>query len=139
MANDFRQFSLNMDDFSRKVGIAAGTVQKSIAVDLFKRIVRNTPVDTGRARGSWTMAVNQADRTVLPPAPKGTVYPAPKTPGLTVKSGDTIWISNNLPYITSLEDGHSKKAPAGMVALSIEEVKLRMDLLMREGLKDAGL
>ena len=36
--------------------------------------------------------------------------------------GESIWISNNLPYITALEDGHSKQAPAGMVALSLAEV-----------------
>ena len=141
MANDFRTFNLQLDGFARKVGVAAGTVQKRVAFDLFGRIVRRTPVDTGRARGSWTIAVNQADRAVLPPAPPRHKYPRPHVPvGITVKPGDTIWISNNLPYITALEDGHSKQTPPhAMVALSIEEVQAKYDTLAREGLKDAGL
>ena len=48
-------------------------------------------------------------------------------------------ISNNLPYIVKIEEGHSRQAPAGMVALSIEEVNLQMNKLIAEGLKDAGL
>jgi hypothetical protein len=112
---------------------------KRVGADLFSRIVRKTPVDTGRARGSWTMATNQAIRSVLPPAPEGTVYPAPAVPLVAVAPGDSVVISNNLPYIGELEDGHSKKAPSGMVKLSIEEVNANMETLVRDGLKDAGL
>lgn len=37
--------------------------------------------------------------------------------------GNIYWLSNNLPYIERLEYGYSKQTPAGMVRLSIEEVK----------------
>ena len=53
--------------------------------------------------------------------------------------GDAIWISNNLPYIETLKHGHSQQAPKGMVKLLIEEVNLKMDAPIGEGLKDAGL
>lgn len=140
MENDFRSFDLSLDHFAKKVQLAPGTITKQVAFDLFGCIVRKTPVETGRARGSWTIAMNEADRSVLPPAPQGTVYPSPKTGPLAVRSGETIWISNNLPYITALEDGHSQQAPPhAMVALSIAEVQAKMALLAREGLKEAGL
>lgn len=140
MANDFRSFELQLNNFAQKVKIAPTTVKKRIAFDLFRRIVRRTPVDTGRARGSWTMAVNEADRTVLPPAPPGQIYPPPPIGALDVRLNESIVISNNLPYITALEDGHSKQAPPhAMVALSVEEVKANMERLIAEGLKDAGL
>ena len=149
MANDFRSFSLSLDDFSKKVGIAASTVQKRVAVDLFKRIVLKTPRDTGRAQNSWTIAIGEPDRTVAPEgqqpemnrisleAKAGTALATLTEHGV---MGESVWISNNLPYITALEDGHSKRqAPAGMVGLSIEEVKLKMKGLIGEGCKDAGL
>lgn len=128
---DLRQFTVTLDAFARKVQLAPARVAKRVAFDLFRRIVEKTPVDTGRARASWTISVNQADRTV---APAGQArYPKPKIGMLNVQPGDTIWISNNLPYITRLEDGHSQQAPAGMVKLSIEEVKLKMGALMAGG------
>jgi len=135
MANDFRSFSLQLDAFAAKVKVAPSKVVKRVAFDLFGRIVKRTPVDTGRARASWTIALNHADRTVQPPGR----YNAPKIGFLDVKPGDSVVISNNLPYITALEDGHSRKAPLGMVKLSIEEVKQKMATLMAAGVQDAGL
>lgn len=137
MANDFRTFSLQLDDFARKVGVSGTTVAKRVGLDLFGRIVRKTPVDTGRARASWNISLKQAERSVQPAAQH--TYPIPQVGVVSMKPGDTIWISNNLPYIVKLEEGHSKQAPAGMVALSIEEVNLSMSKLEREGLRDAGL
>lgn len=112
MPNDFRQFSVDLDNFVKQVGLSAQAVQKKVAFDLFRRIVKKTPVDTGRARASWTISANGADQTV---------------------------ISNNVPYITALEDGHSKKAPVGMVKVSIAEIDVAMRRLVDEGIKEAGL
>lgn len=159
MANDFRQFNVSLDDFTRRVGLAPATVAKRVAFDLFGRIVRKTPVDTGRARASWNISVNHPNRSVVARmrtivkrgthTPKGLDRPSLQQAvspsqnkslfALNVKPGDEIWITNNLPYIVELEKGHSKQAPAGMVALSIEEVTLAMGRLEREGLRDVGL
>jgi hypothetical protein len=158
MANDFRTFGLQLDDFARKVGVSGTTVAKRVGFDVFGRIVRKTPVDTGRARASWNISVNQADRslanvqttvkpgtTITKTLQRRSVKAAVtalqnQTLGtFQMKPGDTIWISNNLPYIVKLEEGHSKQAPAGMVAVSIAEVNVSMSRLVQEGLKDAGL
>ena len=96
-------------------------------------------MDTGRARGSWTISVNQADRSVLPPAPPGQVYPPPPIGALDVRINEQIVISNNLPYILELENGHSQQAPVGMAAVSIEEVQLKMEALMAAAIKDVRL
>lgn len=149
MANDFRQFSLQLDDFAKKVGVSVTTVQKRIAFDLFDRIVRKTPVDTGRARASWNISTAAPDRTVAPegqqPAMNRVSAEAKAGAALATLTergliGEQVWISNNLPYIVKLEEGHSKQAPPkAMVALSIEEVQAKMERLVQEGLKDAGL
>lgn len=140
MANDIRTFNLNMDAFVAKVKIAPAKVVKRVAFDLYGHIIRNTPVDTGRARASWTIAVNQANRNVMPAVPAGArVYPDPAPGFLAVGPGDTVIISNNLPYINALEDGHSKQAPFGMVAVSMMEVRAKMAALIAAGVQDAGL
>lgn len=141
MADDFLEFDLQLDAFTKKVQLAPQAVAKRIAFDLFGRIIKKTPVDTGRARGSWTMAVNEADLRVLPPAPKDRQqpYPSPAPGAITLQPGDKIIISNNLPYIGELEHGHSQQAPDGMVELSIQEIHVAMRRLIQEGLGDAGL
>jgi|GEM_PF-279419 hypothetical protein len=158
MANDFRHFSIQLDRFAEKVKLSPGLVAKRVAFDLFGRIVRRTPVDTGRARSSWNISVNTVNRAVVAEvrthvrdqinprlvqrakrlaASKFALQPLKND--FVVKTGDTIWISNNLPYIVRLEQGHSRQAPSGMVALSIQEMNVKMSQLIRAGLQDAGL
>jgi hypothetical protein len=156
MANDVRTFNLQLDAFARKVGVSGTTVAKRVAFDLFGRIVRRTPVLTGRARASWTITTNGPGNgdttpniTVQGPFSKAIVGRAIKVAvnafqmqrltALQVNQGDTIWISNNVPYIVALEEGHSRQAPAGMVALSVEEVNIKMSALVQQGIRDAGL
>ena len=87
-------------------------------------------------RGSWTVTVGQQDRT---PANRETT--ARDGGGLTsaeetqfktgidamtsLKLGQIVWINNAMPYVLRIEfDGHSSvKAPAGMVQISINEIK----------------
>ena len=43
-----------------------------------------------------------------------------------LKKGDgekVIFITNNLPYINALENGHSDQAPSGMLAVTLNEVE----------------
>lgn len=138
MRNSLRKFELDVSRFSANLKIAAEDLQHQVAFDLFSRIVKKTPVDTGRARASWTMAANRADRSAQPEGKKS--YPEPSPPGrLSVKPGGTIWISNNLPYIVALEHGHSKRSPHGMVAISIEEVRNQLTVIERNVIQRAGL
>ena len=140
MANDINAFTVKIDAFANKVRLLPQTVVKRIAFDLYARITKRTPVDTGRARGSWTSATNHANRAVLPPASassNGRVYGDPVIGHLEVGPGTSVVISNNLPYITALEHGHSNRAPAGMVKVSIQEVKQQMRALIRAAANEA--
>ena len=126
-------------------------VRKAYAFALYSSIVQKTPVghpdfdkDSGRARGNWNVSVGQPDPTVtMQKTPK---YQSPKA--LPDPNGDEpIYISNNLPYITTLEyggypnppkkgshtrkgikpprteifskNGFSRQAPEGMVGVTI--------------------
>lgn len=102
---------------------------RKIAERVFENIVRRTPVDTGWARANWVPSINEIDARSPGPGPKdGEPVPAPD-PGIISavvqqgKIGDVFWLTNAVPYIRSLEYGHSKQAPAGMVRLSLEEAR----------------
>ena len=141
---DIRQFTVGLDSWSKQIGEMPPKMVKAVAVELFRKIVKRTPVDTGRARASWTIASNAPDRRVAPVNTARTKTGKIKRLSgavvsdfgkLNAKKALTIWISNNLPYIVALEKGHSQKAPHGMVALSIAEMRQRFNLIVKEHLK----
>ncbi len=88
-----------------------------------------TPVDTGLARSSWHIQLNNRALPPMRSAPvrghSGAVRG--EVPGTaTVASfglGDVLYILNNVAYIRSLEYGHSKQAPRGMVRLTLAAAK----------------
>lgn len=97
---------------------------RAVALQLFDRVIRRTPVDTGRARANWNAAIDNPDESVtdstLPPQPAPTVFSA--------DLGDTLYLTNNLPYISALEYGYSKQAPQGMVRVTVSELQQALRL-----------
>ena len=92
---------------------------RAITLGLYRDVIIGTPVDTGRARANWQLAIGSAPTSVLNKTDKGT----PRSESgrstsevrkanqkLSVrKVGRSVFIANNLPYIGELEDGHSKQ------------------------------
>jgi len=100
--------------------------QMKLGMQLLSRIVKGTPVDTGYARGNW--------QTSLDSFPEGAIDRKDKSGRETIaagqrvisglnKIGQVIYITNNVPYILPLENGHSGQAPAGMVAITFAELR----------------
>lgn len=97
---------------------------RRVAFSVYTQIVQNTPVDTGRARGNWHIDVNLIDIRIIEPtgAEKDPSYDGTEKALTAVgqhKLGSTIFISNNLPYIRRLNDGHSLQSPAGFIEEAI--------------------
>jgi hypothetical protein len=106
--------------------------QKSIAFDLFRRVVSKSPVGNatlwqnpsaappgyvgGRFRANWQITIG----TPATGEVSGVAVPAP-TLGA-VPAFTTIWITNNVPYADRLENGWSGQAPLGIVSVSIAEI-----------------
>jgi len=101
---------------------------RAITLEALRRIVLRTPVDTGRARGNWQVDINDASDLIL-------LQKFDKAGTQTILDGLSqianlknnpfvkVFITNNLPYIVRLEDGHSKQAPPGTIlALTFEEL-----------------
>lgn len=78
-----------------------------------------TPVQTGRARGSWLLSVDEAPERTLPKVPgKYRVYDDPIQPKVNfdLKRNQAIVISNNVEYIEELEEGGPNRTAFAMVA-----------------------
>lgn len=113
-------------DLSRLVAKAKGNIDKAVqqAVVLASQgVVMNSPVDTGRLRGSWTFGVGvpaSAHRAAEDKA-GGATLTAIASAVAGEKAGPSFYITTNLPYARRIEyEGWSHtKAPQGMVGITI--------------------
>jgi hypothetical protein len=125
----------------RKMDLAV----RKIALEMFRKIILKSPVDTGRFRSNWQVSIGSVptgtqDGETFPQGDavdvKGPIYYAKLSGGeatlFGANAGDTIYFANNLPYARRLEEGgypdgpkvengRSSQAPNGMVALTIQE------------------
>lgn len=123
MANG-RGWSTPPSLFSGVVEEALTQRVRVIALAMLNEIVLRSPVDTGRFRGNNIVSVGApvyASSESLDPSGSETIQR-----GLSAMSGlepyTQVYIQNNLPYATALEDGHSKQAPGGVYAVSFNGV-----------------
>ena len=94
-----------------------------IALKLLRSLIFSSPVDTGRFRGNWVVGLKKRNTSY-------TSGPVSGVPNLSAgqselkkhKNGDSIFISNNLPYAKRLNDGWSQQAPANFVQRAIARV-----------------
>lgn len=133
---------------------SAGTVEAGVVIPLKKtaraairKIVARTPVDTRQTKQSWKVSLNKPNEEDTPSA---SVIGDADAVISQMKAGDTVWISNNRPHASILEnggfvppnpgpsrdprpgrkgkilvkDGYSVQAPQGMVAVTLAELEL---------------
>jgi hypothetical protein len=98
-------------------------VPRKVVFEMFRKIVLKTPVDEGRARSNWQPSIGSPATGTFDTLDKDGNATIAKAKAIlaTANAGDTIYLSNNLPYIRRLEEGYSQQAPAGMVALTVQE------------------
>lgn len=116
-------FTLDIDRFVKKAKGNLNLVVRKVALDLFRRVIMKSPVDTGRFKGNWQVAIGSIPGGTLRVDDKDGTATISRVTATTLglKAGDVITLVNNLPYARPLEYGHSKQAPAGMVRLSAME------------------
>ncbi len=124
----------SVQEFAKAVGISVATITQRFAVEIFTGVVKRTPVDTGRARSGWQIAIGEIP-TGNPPSSMA----APSisfdrrrlnfVPG--VSGIETVFIVNNVDYIVFLEAGHSRQSPHGMVAVTMAGIQGRIDAIIK--------
>lgn len=139
---DLKRFATRIRQVGAAVEDNAGKLVRKVALSVDATVVSATPVDTGRARSNWQVEIGKPAKGVLPafvPGEEGSTVGPNTQMALalgaaaiaTYKTGETIHLTNNLPYIGALNNGHSAQAPAGFVqtavldgALQIKDAKL---------------
>jgi len=128
-------FNLELKNFTNKAEENSEKIFRATAISLFGRIIKRTPVDSGRLKGNWQVDVNQPatgnvdniDTTPIKAMSGGSAIKIQAGIGKPSLS-DTIYMVNNLSYAKTIERGRignkgSNQAPSGMVAVSIAEFK----------------
>lgn len=139
------QWTIDLGRYARDKKVEIREVRRAYAFALYASIVRMTPWDTGRARGNWNVSVGKPDDRVSDTKRK---TPAGRSAMPEPEGDESIFITNNLPYIETLEyggypktvkrgtyvkgtggkkghyevrskGGFSKKAPQGMVGVTL--------------------
>ncbi len=128
-----------LDDFAKRMNRIAmqveGNVERAVkdcAGAVARSVISNTPVDTGRARSNWTAQMDAAFEGFFParvPGEKGSTGEANAVAAIEtaeqvietfdIEKNGSIHITNNLPYIGPLNDGHSKQAPSDFVRIAV--------------------
>ncbi len=138
------RFNQKMFGLSNRVVEDANTIVKEVARKAVEELISITPVDTGRAVSNWRVGLNYQPRGEIEPfarGEKGSTAHANRSAALSAAlshvnsrtTGQTIYIVNNLRYITFLNQGWSDQAPAGYVdrAVDVANAELRAARLFR--------
>ena len=136
MANtDPIKFGLDIVNFSKAVDVTLDQVVRKLAFDFLDGVLRRSPVDTGRFRGSWRVAVATPDLSVEGEdftGSAGTVTPEQQATINTATIHDQVRVTNNLPYAEPLEDGHSGQAPSGVFRVTFDDMITQVNAVIAE-------
>lgn len=99
---------------------------REVALEVDRALVFATPVDTGRARSNWIPSIGTSSKTIKEkPNDLSQILTDAQLTVDKAKLGDTIYFTNNLPYISRLNEGSSAQAPAGFVEKAVQAAKAR--------------
>jgi hypothetical protein len=131
------QFIMSIDGIVKsEVEETVRLATQKISLEGLKGVVLKSPVGNpslwkgrappgyvgGRFRGNWNVGIGSMDESVS----NNTANNRVSVGASEINSADAysiIWITNNLPYANRLENGWSKQAPGGMVALTFAELQ----------------
>lgn len=97
---------------------------KAAAFNIHAFLTEDTPKDTGWAASNWLIGLMVPIRTTVGSPEEvdagSAINALAKLSKYTYGKGD-IFISNNVPYISRLNDGHSDQAPANFVQIAVDK------------------
>ena len=129
-----KTLKLDIAKVQKTLNLKMEQIIKITYLTVFKGVTSKTPVDTGYARASWNInqgkpdpgTQNKADFEGTGGEGKARAENARKLEGFKFDPNKgTIWITNNVPYIIPLENGHSRRG-GYMVQRTIPEVRARL-------------
>ena len=113
---------------------------RALGLKFIASVAPLVPVDTGRARAGWA-AMADASGFPLPLRGQREAIAKGRTEGsyemLRGRQSATLRIRNAVPYIVPLEYGHSDKAPAGFVRITLRTMRKEMSVAALAAYKKA--
>ena len=100
---------------------ATGHQLVALTLDIHGELVMVTPKDTGFASNNWILSIGAPAEITVPLGGPGAALAALGT----VTGLQPIFITNNVEYITALDDGWSPQAPKGFVKITLNKVVKR--------------
>lgn len=123
-------FSADIEEAAKLVDLHVVDFVRLLALRFLYGVIRRSPVDTGRFRGSWRIGVGSPSDDVAPEGYEATGSVGALDAGSDaegslrgIKGDDVVFITNSLPYAVPLEEGWSKQAPHGMVKITVAELE----------------
>ena len=108
-------FAKDFERFAKLTNASLDETGRAITLELFGSVIKDTPVDTGRARGNWQTSLGSPKDSEINRNGSGPALAEVASESAKFCMGKVIYLANNLPYIYRLEFGWSQQQPGGMV------------------------
>ena len=108
-------FASDVAKFAKLTNSSLDETGRAITLELFGSAIKDTPVDTGRARGNWQTSIGTPEDGEINRNGSGPALAEVAAESAKFGMGKVIYLANNLPYIYRLEFGWSQQQPGGMV------------------------
>tara|TARA_B110000971_G_scaffold39551_1_gene38510 strand:- start:10432 stop:10821 length:390 start_codon:yes stop_codon:yes gene_type:complete len=118
-------FSTDLDKAKLNLAGYAEEMVRGTLFSLASRIIKESPVDTGRFRGNWQASINSPQKSKMQRLDKSgaSAIGDMSSVVMSMKMGQTFYLTNNLPYARRLEYGYSKQAPSGFLRINVMRVQ----------------
>lgn len=122
--------AVRVEDMQENISKAAHELKIEIARAVHRDLVYVTPVDTSQALSNWVLTTEEPWNLFIDPHVEGFQGSSQRASAEFAleageqqiklsRPGESLFISNNAPYIVKLNEGSSQQAPAGFVERSI--------------------
>lgn len=118
-------FQTDLAKLIQRAGDRADDVVRASVLRMGKSVVMMSPVDSGRFKGNWVYGAEKVNTdTSNAPDKSGNSSVTRLVTGVAAwKAGETMYLTNALPYAKRLEYGWSNQSPGGMVRLTVQSWK----------------
>jgi hypothetical protein len=119
-------FNLDLASIADELQADYNTLVRRFTFGVYSRVIRKSPVDTGRFRGNWIISIGKPIGVSFPEQFNKNASVFVNNNPSTIESfdmqrQDLLLIKKKSPYAEKLKRGHSKQAPQGMLDISIRE------------------
>lgn len=96
-----------------------------IITEALARVTEKSPVDLGTFQANWLVSIGTpSDDTTMSLSEFAALSASAIASYGNLADFPIIYLQNSLPYAVSLENGWSRQAPAGVLAMTVAELEL---------------